>query len=86
MKPQQLTLGQRAQSALRERGWRQGPYDRDYSGRLCILEALSVATDEPTIPRVAIKSLGFAHTGEAVDWNDAPGRTVEEVLERLERV
>jgi hypothetical protein len=33
-----------------------------------------------------VQRLGFRTTPEAIEWNDAPGRTFEQVLERLDRV
>jgi hypothetical protein len=32
----------------------------------------------------ATRRLGFNHPQEAFDWNDVPGRTVEEVIARLQ--
>jgi hypothetical protein len=46
MKPQELTIGQKAKSILLERGWRQGPYGspNDLSlMRVGMVEALSYA-------------------------------------------
>jgi len=87
MKPQQIY--QKAKSALLERGWRQGARACG-DGRLCLAEALVAALDEAgQLPDgVALKTLarhiGFRDAGEAVDWNDKPGRTFSEVLERLD--
>lgn len=87
MKPQELTIGQKAKSLLLERGWRQGPYasPNDLSlMRLCMVEALGRASAIGT--GEIVQRLGFRSMPEAIEWNDAPGRTFEQVLERLERI
>lgn len=98
MKPRELTLGQKASSILLERGWRQGFWGAEFSklGHVCMVEALSYAardvllaaatTDLFGLAEETVQRLGFRTTPEAIEWNDAPGRTVEEVLERLERI
>jgi predicted regulator of Ras-like GTPase activity (Roadblock/LC7/MglB family) len=98
MKPQELTIGQKAKSILLERGWRQGFWGAEFSklGRLCMMEALSYAaqdvllaaatTDLFGLAEETAQRLGFRSVPEAMDWNDAPGRTFEQVLERLDRV
>jgi hypothetical protein len=93
MKPQQLTLGQKAQSTLRVRGWHKGG-ERipDGSARpplvepVCLLQAVATHADEFGFLSETLKPLGFKSFEEVVAWNDAPGRTFEQVLERLERI
>jgi len=90
MKPQELTAGEKARSMLFERGWRQGPYGaHNDTRRVCMVEALAHATLNHVLLGLTaetLRGLGFGSTREAIEWNDAPGRTFEQVLERLERV
>lgn len=96
MKPRELTIGEKAKSILLERGWRQGPYGaHNDTRRVCMVEALAHAAlpallapnaDVFGLTAGTIQGLGFRCTPEAVDWNDAPERTFEDVLERLERI
>jgi hypothetical protein len=83
MKPQELTIGQKAKSILLERGWRQGGVAFGGTHGLCMVEALGRASAGAT-SRHIVQRFGFRSTLEAIDWNDAPGRTFEQVLERLE--
>lgn len=93
MKPQELTIGQKAKSLLMEHGWRQGPVTI-LNNRVCLVEAVVHGTQLPehevdalvAATRAALLGLGFADPEDGTAWNDAPGRTVEEVLERLERI
>ncbi|HKH28935.1 MAG TPA: hypothetical protein VKA61_11465 [Sphingomicrobium sp.] len=92
MKPQQLTIAEKAKSALIENGWRQGFPLAVGDKRLCLAEAFVVAlggtgqTPEEALAAVteAVRHMGFKDAGEAVAWNDAPDSTLEEVLERLD--
>jgi len=94
MKPQRLTVAEKAKSALLQRGWRQGFPLAVGDERLCLAEALVVALgDTGQAPGVAlaavneaVRPLGFKDACEAIAWNDTPGRTLEEVLERLEQL
>jgi hypothetical protein len=94
MKPQQLTLGQRAQSTLRVRGWhKDGERITDGSAQppllpRCLLQVVTLHTIElgGRTARDYLKELGFQSFDEAIAWNDAPERTFEEVLELLERI
>lgn len=95
MKPQQLNVAEKAKSLLLERGWRQGwpPLGglRIAVGPpLCMAEAIACVLEQEGSPYVlfevdiTLMGLGFFSPSSAVAWNDAPGRTFEEVLERLD--
>jgi hypothetical protein len=79
-----------AAQLLRARGWCQHHYAVD--GRLCMFGALNVAAggppdddDSPDRERELIAGLGFGESQDAVNWNDHPERTADEVIARLER-
>lgn len=80
-----------AAELIRTRGWCQGEYEID--GCLCIFGAVHVALGrEPdgigftTADRQIADALRSA-TGVVIvpDWNDAPGRTAEQVIAAIER-
>jgi hypothetical protein len=81
----------RAAEIVRERGLCQGPWRA--GGPLCAAGAVGEAGRDIGLPRaeMEVRVLRFAHAlgGAAVSdvhgWNDAPGRTVEDVAEALER-
>jgi len=91
MKPQQLTVAEKAKSVLLERGWRQGPRARARTS-VCLVDALVAAVKAPGLEThelyyvlaEALRHIGFEGTFEAFQWNDATGRTFEQVLERLD--
>jgi len=81
------TLGERAKATLHVRGWHKkgeavwGPQP------LCLVEVLKLHAPGFGITLVdATERLGFESYNEAVAWNDAPERTFEEVLKRLESI
>ena len=90
----------RAAEVLRQRGWCQGMFcaNLDGTGPVCLMGAVSVAGgDGPNYGfrgqrrdlHVAIadrveRSLDLR--GSVAGWNDAPGRTADEVIAVLERV
>ena len=88
MKPQQLTVAEKAKSALFEHGWRQGVRQAERSSSdVCLVEALAIAGERPGGAAVLteyVRHLGFKHIYQAMAWNDEPGRTFEQVLERLD--
>lgn len=78
----------KALKALRKHGWAHGGW-RSYDRRClvsAINEARGVAHDtQSSVTDGYVQKLGFRTTHEAICWNDADGRTWEEVEERLER-
>lgn len=76
---------------LRAHGWTQGGYGND-GGERCISGALqsvcglSLHEYESGPDTILHSALGFsdAFSADLFNWNDALGRTVEEVLDRLE--
>lgn len=76
-----------AADILRRDGWRQG--SMGVAGRAaCLREAVCRAQGaKPYYGRLARNALAAA-TGDfrIPDWNDEPGRTIDEVLDLLERV
>jgi hypothetical protein len=81
----------RAAEIVRERGLCKGPWRA--GGPLCAAGAVGEAGSDLGLPRAEMKArvLRFARAlgGSAVSdvhgWNDAPGRTVGDVAEALER-
>ena len=79
------TVYARAIDVIDERGWSQG---RDVSG-LCLVEAVWVAARSDEERRDALDALGRATRPSTRrlsflhGWNDAPGRTKEDVLTLL---
>jgi len=93
MKPRELTIAEKAKSALIHHGWRQGFPRFGDGGGLCLAEALAVACEAPGLDTSdgivdaahdAARRLGFADAYDVVAWNDTPRRTLSEVLERLD--
>ena len=84
----------RAAQLLREKGWCQKAFS-ETDGSLCILGALTIA-DDPDFPPskhgglvppkiTAIANEFLSQLGIAIwQWNDAPGRTKEQVIALLE--
>ena len=81
----------RAAEVVRERGLCQGPWRAE--GPLCAAGAIGEAGRDHGLARTEMEAqvLRFARSlgGSAVShvhvWNDAPGRTAEDVSEALER-
>lgn len=71
---------------IRDHGWCQGRfYDGD---RVCLLGALIVSTQgrqEYAAAAAALYQANGPVSSDAHDWNDAPGRTKEEVIAALEQ-
>lgn len=88
------SLISRAAQILRTGGWCQGDYSNYTTGEHCIVGALLAASTvegqdaaysrAKTLVRLAIGI--YPDTGGSIPrWNDEPGRTVDEVLDALER-
>lgn len=73
MKPSQL---------LRERGWCQGAYQTT-DGRCCLVEAL-IKTERTGDTGTFLRN--HLRTPFLTEWNDAPGRTADEVIAALEAI
>lgn len=84
----------KAAELIRREGWWDGTPGASVDGSQCLATALhAVTTHDVTLPvpertarygagrRLLLRRLG---TPNIVTWNDAPGRTVEEVLAVLE--
>lgn len=75
----------RAMATLEKKGWAQGDYQIGADGPVCSMGALRY--DQ----RVWVKTLGYVAEAMGVaveeidDWNDQPGRTVEEVKAAFRR-
>jgi hypothetical protein len=81
----------RAAEIVRERGLCQGPWRA--GGPLCAAGAIGEAGSDHGLVRAEMEALvlrfarvlGGSAVGDVHGWNDAPGRTVGEVAEALER-
>jgi len=81
------TLGERAKATLQVRGWHKAGHAITGPDPVCLVEVLKLhAPGFGTNLADALEDLGFASHTEAIEWNDAPERTFEDVLERLERI
>lgn len=86
-----------AEKRLKEKGWMQGNFRKrvegklDHTGPACLLGAL--VTDEeldegvavvnhPGV-RLAMQAMGFTFSYDVWGWNDATGRTIGDVLTRI---
>lgn len=68
---------------LRTHGWRQGDWEGP-DGSVCLAGAL-LKTGSWQRAHVDALGLGYAVSTVGVgQWNDTPGRTIDEVLDRLE--
>jgi hypothetical protein len=84
-----------AAEIIRLVGWGQWPGQDHYQGpERCLMTAINGTrwfgdgVGEGAILKArdqVVRSLGFSCDQEAIDWNDTPGRTKEEVIEALER-
>lgn len=83
-----------ARAYLVEHGWCQGT-GRDASGRVCALGAIghslrdlngNVEYDRAINAESFLARLeNFSGPGDVAYWNDAPGRTMAEVIDRFDR-
>lgn len=80
--PKSPNVYARAADLLRRDGWCQG-MSHHPDGRWCLVGVLSLEAWEPN--RVKTK-LGILPLGSVSDWNDAPGRTLPEVLAVLDEL
>jgi hypothetical protein len=84
--PQQILLD--AIDVIEQRGWCQGAFQDDDSKQVCMLGAIRIATWDKVIYPVhpayaqACNATGMNGTMIA-QWNDASGRTKEEVIAKL---
>jgi len=74
-----------AATLLRERGWCQNQYRRD-DGACCAMGAIEATAGVSSrralaAERLLLERLGCKYVEE---WNDAPGRTADEVITALE--
>jgi len=67
-----------AAAVLRHRGWCQGDWQGP-NGSVCLAQSLVLVDGWKRVP---VDALGLAWS--VGEWNDQPGRTVDEVLDRLE--
>lgn len=72
-----------AKKRLVERGWCQGTFE-DGEGRCCSIGAINRASP-PCGQWPALLSFGDVVGGSVFVWNDAPGRTLEEVLAAFDK-
>lgn len=66
-----------------EEGWCQGSYYGQHGGYCLLGPAFDKFEGTFAMDRYA-RALGFSDTNEATAWNDTNGRTVDEVLARLD--
>ena len=86
-----------AAKIIRKHGWHQGNYVNELTGQVCLFGAINAAVtgdpnnESPYANRATnagrlfedrLKGLGLGEDG--IDFNDAPGRKVEDVLAILE--
>lgn len=83
----------KAAAYIREHGWIQGDYfvsKTDQTGACCALGAirttLEEANDECLLAQAFAQEVGLPQTYGIHRWNDAPGRTKEEVLAVFDRI
>jgi hypothetical protein len=77
------TLLRDTAQVLRDGEWGQG------NSGTCLMAALAVATFDGKFPmptyEKAITRMGFSKALDGIKWNDARGRTKEQVIERVEQ-
>lgn len=77
----------RAAHIIEQRGWIQG--DSEDCNGVCLTHALLLATDASSLRYNIVRAplntaLGLPHLGSSLMlWNDAPGRTKDEVIKAL---
>ncbi len=77
------TWQQRTIALLRRRGWKQRGYGMP-EGPYCLAGAIKQAHWEmPEVANAIIRNLNSKLGMEVWQWNDAPGRTMSDVLELL---
>jgi hypothetical protein len=81
MTPSEILL--KAADLLAERGWTQGVLE-DYEGRMCAAGAVyNVTCNSSAALELLQAHIGFSDNIAA--WNDAPGRTAEDVILAMKR-
>lgn len=73
----------KARQELVTRGWIQG-VGMSVNGRICLGYALKIANDAPNANYEAAKAMAFTSFSGMVMWNDEPGRTFDQMLERID--
>jgi hypothetical protein len=78
-----------------DQGWCQHDGEREINGQLCYcaygamqkarLDVAFFALTEPVV-RAVKKHIGLSDESSIFDWNDAPGRTQQEVVDTLRAV
>lgn len=74
-----------ASAILRTDGWTQGSFGRR-TGPHCLFGAVDIATGDDSGLYVLVAGVvsDVIGTENRLDWNDAPGRTIDEVLWAIE--
>ena len=79
----------KASEILKERGWCQGEYEND-KGNVCLARSISLGYNSPIgwleVTGRLLRKIRIQRFSGLCEWNDVPGRTVEEVIELLESV
>lgn len=73
-------MAARTADVIEECGWTQGTSVR--RGRVCLVQAMQRASTGPAWSQLAARVIPLVGMSLVV-WNDAPGRTVEEVVALL---
>lgn len=82
----------KAKAALLDRGWCQFVREDSLNKKVCLMGALSIAEAGNANSRTLMVSPAFRFLETLIgdgkfiwEWNDAPGRTLEQVLEMLDK-
>ena len=81
-----LACLERAKKLLVNKGWKQNGY-RDWEGRRCAVGALVDSSTSSMLPRATLALIDALPDGSdcVATWNDAPGRTLGQVLALYDR-
>jgi hypothetical protein len=76
----------RAADLVAERGWGQGVF-KTHDGRLCMIGAVQVASDEMGVDQMQswIRLEAYLDGRNPIAWNDVRGRTKTQVIRALLR-
>lgn len=72
-----------AKNILLTRGWHQGSSHKD--GKFCLVGALGIAGMSVKDSRILTKLQLITSSSLLSDWNDAPSRTLAEVIDLLDK-
>ncbi len=75
---------ERARQLLIDKGWCQGKY-KNFDGQYCSLGAINAVTKSNKLQEEARKILKGVLPIQISNWNDAPGRTKQQVLGAFKR-